>query len=141
MNSCARSRSIAIAVLGVLLPAGLTVRTWAAQPPAQQTKKLPMTRADVRWEPDIRRFEDQDRKKPPAQGGIVFVGSSTIRRWDLAKSFPGLPAVNRGFGGSHMTDSLRYVDRIVTPYHPRVVVVYAGDNDLASGKSPQRVAD
>ncbi len=92
-----------------------------------------------RWEQAIRDFEAQDRKSAPAQGGIVFVGSSSIRLWKLAESFPGLIAMNRGFGGSELADSVRYADRIVIPYRPRIVVLYAGDNDLASGKSPERV--
>src|SRR5581483_624834 len=53
---------------------------------------------------------------------------------------PGVPVINRGFGGSEIADSTRYADRIVIPYHPRRIVMYAGDNDIAKGKSPQRVA-
>ena len=70
---------------------------------------------------------------PPQKGGIVFVGSSTIRRWDTASYFPDLKIINRGFGGSEMADAARYVDRIVIPYEPRLVVVYSGDNDISSG--------
>jgi lysophospholipase L1-like esterase len=94
-----------------------------------------------RWEPTIREFEAQDRLAPPAPGGVVFVGSSSIRLWDLAKSFPGHRAVNRGFGGSQLADAVRYAERIVIPYAPRVVVLYAGDNDLAAGKNPEQVFD
>ncbi len=92
------------------------------------------------WERDIRAFEAADRKAPPAPGGIVFVGSSSIRMWDLPKSFPDLPVINRGFGGSQLADAVLYAHRIVTPYQPRIVVLYAGDNDIASGKSPEQVA-
>jgi lysophospholipase L1-like esterase len=92
-----------------------------------------------RWEPAIKAFEEGDRLAPPPKEGIVFIGSSSIRRWDLAKYFPGLPAVNRGFGGSQMEDSARYADRILLPLKPKTVVVYAGDNDIAAGKSPERV--
>jgi len=94
-----------------------------------------------RWEADIVAFEQQDQVQPPARGGVVFAGSSSIRMWDLAASFPQLGALNRGFGGSQMSDLLRYVDRIVIKYEPRVVVIYEGDNDLASGESPAQVAD
>src|SRR5438094_7398035 len=94
-----------------------------------------------RWESAIRAVEEQDRMAPPPPGGNVFVGSSSIRFWKLADSFPDLACVNRGFGGSEMADSARYADRIVTPYKPRVVVLYAGDNDLALGKSPEAVRD
>jgi len=92
------------------------------------------------WEPAIRKFETADAENPPGQGCVVFVGSSSIRRWDLKKSFPRLDAVNRGFGGSHVADAVHFADRIVIKYKPRLVVLYAGDNDIAAGKSPQRVS-
>jgi lysophospholipase L1-like esterase len=63
-----------------------------------------------------------------------------IVRWDLKKSFPDLKTINRGFGGSEMIDALHYADRIVIPYKPRIVVVYAGDNDTALGTTPEQVA-
>ena len=94
----------------------------------------------ARWEPDIAAFEAKDKTNPPPEGGVVFVGSSSIVGWDLAKHFPGLARVNRGFGGSEMTDSAHFAERIVTPYKPRLVVVYAGDNDIAEGKDPAEVA-
>lgn len=92
-----------------------------------------------RWEPDIRAFEAGDRAAPPAKGGIVFLGSSSFRRWDLERFFPGRGLINRGFGGSQMADALRYLDRIVLPLRPRTVVLYEGDNDLANGKDPETV--
>ena len=92
------------------------------------------------WEPEIRRFEAMDRKSPPPPNQIVFVGASMIVRWDLKKAFPDLNTINRGFGGSEMIDALHYVDRIVIPYKPRIVVVYEGDNDTALGTTPEQVA-
>jgi len=94
-----------------------------------------------KWEGAIRKFEEQDTKNPPAKGGIVFVGSSSIVGWKLDKHFPDAAALNRGFGGSQMADSVAFVDRLVTKHEPRVVVVYAGDNDIAAGKSPETVLD
>jgi lysophospholipase L1-like esterase len=91
---------------------------------------VPVAAQTDRWEKDIAAFEAADRVALPPKGEIVFVGSSTIRLWDLAASFPDLKTINRGFGGSEMADSTRYVDRIVVPYSPRIVVVYAGDNDI-----------
>ncbi len=85
-------------------------------------------------------FAEQD-KKDPAIGGVVFVGSSSIRLWDLATYFPNVPAINRGFGGSQMIDSVTHADLLVISHKPRTVIVYAGDNDLAGGKTPQQVSD
>jgi lysophospholipase L1-like esterase len=95
------------------------------------------------WEPAIRSFEEQDKAHPPAPGCIVFTGSSSIRFWDtLAADMKPLDVINRGFGGSQFSDLDQYASRIVVAYHPRAVVVYEGDNDLAegSGKTPEIVA-
>ncbi len=94
-----------------------------------------------RWESAIQKFEEQDRRMPPAKGGILFVGSSSIRFWDLEKHFPELEPLNRGFGGSQVADTVHFADRIVLPYEPRVIVMYAGDNDIAAGKTPCEVHD
>jgi len=93
-----------------------------------------------KWETEIKKFEESDRQNPPAKGAVLFIGSSSIRMWQsLAEDFPGIKVINRGFGGSEIADSTFYVDRIVIPYQPKVVILYAGDNDLANGKTPQQV--
>ena len=93
------------------------------------------------WAKEMAAFAGQDRKTPPSPGGIVFVGSSSIRLWDLERSFPKLPIVNRGFGGSQIVDSVRDADLLVIRHKPRTVVLYAGDNDIAAGRSPAVVAN
>jgi lysophospholipase L1-like esterase len=93
-----------------------------------------------RWEGEIRKFELLDRRTPPPAHPILFTGSSSIRLWtNLTTAFPGRTILNRGFGGSHMSDLVFYFDRVVRPYRPKLVVVYEGDNDLASGKSVEQV--
>jgi lysophospholipase L1-like esterase len=105
-----------------------------------QTVKETKSPPEARWEKDIRAFEAADKTNPPPQGAVLFIGSSSIRLWaNLEQAFPGHKVLNRGFGGSELSDSVAFVDRIVTPYKPRLVVLYAGDNDLASGKSPERI--
>lgn len=96
--------------------------------------------AASKWEKTIQAFEDEDRKQPPRENGVLFLGSSSIRLWDVAKSFPELPVINRGFGGSQIADSVQFAERIVLPHKPRLVVFYAGDNDIAAGKSAEQVA-
>lgn len=95
----------------------------------------------ARWEPAIQRFEEADQDHPRPRHGMLFVGSSSIRFWNLKKSFPELPAINHGFGGSQIADTVYFADRIVWPFQPEVIVMYAGDNDIAAGKSPQTVSD
>lgn len=93
------------------------------------------------WAEAIAAFAAADRAGLQS-GGVVFVGSSSIRLWaDLEKRYRTYAAVNRGFGGSTLADCLRYLDRLVLPHRPRLVVVYAGDNDLAYGRTPQQVLD
>ena len=90
-----------------------------------------------KWEPEISAFEKAGLRK----GGIVFTGSSTIRLWkSLEKDFVDLPVLNRGFGGSRLQDSVDFAERIVVPQEPHMVVLFAGTNDIAAGKSPDDVA-
>ncbi len=92
-----------------------------------------------RWEQTIQAFEDWDRKNSFPPDAVLFVGSSSIRLWPTRESFPDLPVINRGFGGSQISEVNYYARRIVLPYKPSVVVFYAGDNDIASGKSARQV--
>ena len=92
------------------------------------------------FESEISAFEQADLASPPPAIPVLFVGSSSIRVWpDLAGDFPDYPVMNRGFGGSKMSDLLYYFDRIVAPYDPALILVYEGDNDLAAGKSVDQV--
>ena len=95
-----------------------------------------------RWDAAIQKFEDQDKVSPPPQNGIVFIGASSIVRWNLPEYFPelGAKAINRGFSGSQSVDAVRYVERIVVPYHPRIVVYYAGDNDVEANVPAREIA-
>ena len=102
----------------------------------------PATRpAAAPFEKSILAFEKSDRENPPPQNANLFIGSSSIAKWKtLAADFPGVPVINRGFGGSRIADSTRNVSRIVLPYHPRRIFFYAGDNDLAGKHTPEQVA-
>ncbi len=92
------------------------------------------------WEKEIRAFEKAALTSPPPSGAILFIGSSSTRLWKtLAQDFPDHKVINRGFGGSQIADSVNYADRIVIPCKPRLIVLQAGGNDIAAGKSPERV--
>jgi lysophospholipase L1-like esterase len=84
---------------------------------------------------EIKAFEHQDSLTPPPTNGILLVGSSSFTKWkDVNAYFPGFPIINRGFGGSSLTDVIRYTYNIILPYQPRQVIIYCGENDLAYGK-------
>ena len=100
-------------------------------------------RSPQSWEETIAKFEASDRQTPVPPGGVVFIGASSIVRWNLPESFPelGAKAINRGFGGSLLADSVYFADRIVIPYKPRIVVLYAGDNDVETPTTAEQIAD
>ena len=123
------SHSFRLLALGIVLTLALSLR-------AQE--KAPAPKAG-KWDKEFAAMEARDKESPPPKHGIVFVGSSSIRMWDLKKSFPRLPAINRGFGGSQLADSVEHFDRLVLAHQPKAIVLYAGDNDLAGKKTPQDV--
>jgi lysophospholipase L1-like esterase len=82
---------------------------------------------------EIQEFKKQDSINPPPKGSIVFVGSSSFQKWkNVQEMFPGYTIINRGFGGSSLPDVIRYAEDIIYPYQPKQVVIYCGDNDIAS---------
>jgi lysophospholipase L1-like esterase len=93
------------------------------------------------WDQAFEAFAADDASHPHPEGGVLFVGSSSIRLWsDLQDQFKDLPVViNRGFGGSQLADCVKNLNRLVIRYRPSTVLVYAGDNDLAAGTTPDEV--
>jgi lysophospholipase L1-like esterase len=111
---------------------------------ARQSVQSQAQNPATKWEPDIEKFEEADKARPPKPGMIVFAGSSSfVRRSTLVDDMKPLEVINRGFGGSQMSDLDYYAKRIVNVYRPKAVVVYEGDNDLAasSPKTPEMVAN
>jgi lysophospholipase L1-like esterase len=83
---------------------------------------------------EIEAFKKLDKAHPPVKNGILFIGSSSLRKWtELEKTFAAYQAINRGFGGSTLTDAIFYVNDLIDPYQPRQVVIYSGENDIAEG--------
>jgi len=95
----------------------------------------------TRFADAIETFAQYDTKNSFPAEATVFVGSSSIVFWDTAARFPGMPLINRGFGGSVMSDLVHYVDETVVKYAPRTVVVYEGDNDTSAGKRSQQILE
>jgi len=96
------------------------------------------------WEKAIRAFENKERKQAAPKGAVVFAGSSTIRFWGgLVQDMAPLPTVQRGFGGAKVNDVTHYMDRLITPHDPAMVVLYIGSNDLLDfgGNRPKSVQE
>ena len=125
--------------LAAALALGSTLFLAACAGPAG--RPVPAAHDFARWEAEIKAFESADRDKPPPTGGVLFIGSSTIRLWTtLAQDFPDCQVLNRGFGGSEIVDSTHFADRIIFPYRPRQVFLRAGGNDIHAGRLPGEVA-
>jgi lysophospholipase L1-like esterase len=111
-----------------LLVVALSVAGLSAQSPAE------------RWTRALADFDAADHAAPTPPGDVLFLGSSTIVNWDLVKAFPGIRALNRGVWSSSLYDAVQRIDRLVIPYAPRLIVLYAGDNDINSGATSEQVA-
>lgn len=110
----------------------LALLLWAGVLQAQETKG--------RFESSMQEFDEKDRKNPPAEGVILFTGSSSIKMWqDIDEYFPEHDVLNRGFGGSDFSDLLHYKDRVIFKYKPSKIFIYEGDNDIASGEDPKDI--
>src|ERR1700748_2366385 len=88
-----------------------------------------------------RDFKHQDSLNFPKPNGILFIGSSSIRKWtDLEQRFADKPIIRRGVGGCELSQLVKYyTPYILFPYHPRKIFIYAGENDIAAGESPDSV--
>lgn len=124
-----RSLVLAWVLIGALVP------LFAGQDRAAAAEKSP-----GRWEGEIRAFEQADAREMPRPGGVMFYGSSSFRLWtNVAAAFPAFRVVNRGFGGSQLSDLNEHFARVVPRHAPQVLLIYGGDNDIAAGKSAAQV--
>jgi lysophospholipase L1-like esterase len=121
--SRARARPLLALIALTLATAGLS-----AQSPAE------------RWIKALAEFDAADRATPPPLGDVLFLGSSTIVSWDTSRAFPGVRTINRGVWSSSLADAVQRIDRLVLPYAPRLIVLYAGDNDINGGATSEQVA-
>ncbi len=140
----ARRAIMTLAVLSFGAVGVTRAQTTAPQRPIGSTTQSGTETREARaerWKESFDLFAAADLKQAPKPGGVLFVGSSSIRLWDsLEQDFQALPIVTkRGFGGSRLSDCSEHVSKLVLPYKPRLVIVYAGDNDLAEGATPADV--
>ena len=120
-------KSISVLIISIVFGLGLQAQTYDRQ---------------NLWDKEINAFAEIDRKQTPPANAVLFVGSSSIRMWtNLRSSFPRIKVINRGFGGSRLEDVNYYFDKIVTPYNPKTIVLYAGENDLDEGIAPEKVLE
>ncbi|MFP5436109.1 GDSL-type esterase/lipase family protein [Sphingobium sp. ba1] len=142
--ACARSIAIkgaAALLLALALPGIAHGQVQGGQAEGGQAQdRPPNADPSFPFAREIEAFAKANAASPPVEGATLFLGSSSIRLWDIAGSFTDIPTVNRGFGGASTPDVLRYYRRLLPPTKPRTIIVYVGENDLAAGASPDKVA-
>ncbi|MBK9709474.1 MAG: hypothetical protein IPO77_21535 [Acidobacteria bacterium] len=130
-----RTRRLILTLATVILACcamTITSRAQQSAPPAQT----------IRFAADIEAFLKQDQVNPPPKGGILFIGSSIFRQWkNLKEQMAPLPVFNRAFGGSRTPEILYYMDKIVLPYEPKIIVYYCGSNDVNAGETAERISE
>src|SRR5690554_1453206 len=137
----ARPRNLAF--LAMLAALALLLAACATTAPAPTAWQAPPGLDPVstsHWETDMARFAAEDARNPPPGQPVVFASSSSFRMWEsLARDFPDVPVLNRGFGGSQVRDLIWHAEAVAIRYRPRTVLLYAGENDIDAGRSPGQV--
>src|SRR5580692_6370933 len=135
-------RTLLIILMSLIAGSALeTARTQTVAPPDPPPVAVAPSPVPANpFESEVTSLEAKLLQSPIASSPIVFYGSSSIRLWkSLQQDFSGYAVLNCGFGGSRLTDCVRYANRIVLPRKPPAIVIYAGDNDLALGIAPETV--
>lgn len=128
-------RSTFLLVAALAVGPGVYARSQCPPPPPPALVGEPEP-----WEGEIAQFEAGDKVNPPPKGAVLFIGGSSIRLWpNIRADFPKVDVVQRGFGGTDLHLVVHYAPRVVLPYCPRLIVVYAGDNDVAEGRTPEEI--
>jgi lysophospholipase L1-like esterase len=134
-------KAIIIKKVGLLFFIGMTFFSCQENSNSNDASMIGKLRGDKvssRFEQEILNFEESDKIRFPQKNGILFTGSSSIRMWEtLEKDMAPLPIINRGFGGSTTPEVIQYIDRIVFPYEPQIIVFYCGENDIHEKTLPQ----
>jgi len=91
------------------------------------------TSTAIPFQEEIEVFLKKDSILMPAANSILFVGSSSFNYWkDISNYFPGYPIINRGFGGSSLTDVIYFNKETILKYKPKQIYIYCGENDIAA---------
>ncbi len=107
---------------------------------ARAQSNISAAAAGNRFEKNVQAYEAKDRTNPPPQNAILLLGDSQFYRWKtVAEDLPDFTIVNRGIDSFQISDLVYFADRLMTPYHPRMIVLHVGGNDVHNGRSPEQV--
>lgn len=142
--ACARSivtdRRLGVRRPGKPICYALALAALLAMPASLRAEATPKPDPSFPFSREIEAFARARDAGPALVGATLFIGSSSIRLWDIDDSFPDIATVNRGFGGATTPDVLHYYSRLLPRAQPASIVVYVGENDLAAGRTPAQVA-
>ncbi len=89
-----------------------------------------------RFRKEIEDFEKNDSLFPNRKVDVVFIGSSSIRKWkSLESDMKEFNVLNRAFGGSTIPEVIYYSDICIFKHRPKKIVLYAGENDISTTKT------
>lgn len=94
-----------------------------------------------RFEAELKALAAHDHHVPREAVGTLFIGSSSIRLWNVKADFAAHRPLNHGFGGATVLDVLANYDLLTTRYEPETIIVYVGENDIVHGRGAQAAAD
>jgi len=115
----------------------LQLIVWSPQAMAQPA----VPQQKIWFQKEVKELLKQDRSTPPPRQAIVFTGSSIFRFWvTLERDMSPLPVVNRAFGGARTWEVLHYMDSLILPLAPSIIVYYCGGNDIESGAAADDIA-
>jgi lysophospholipase L1-like esterase len=93
-----------------------------------------------RWKARVEQMLQKDEQNPPPKEAVLFAGSATIAGWDLKHYFPEYRTINRGIGGSMISETTYYAGQLIIPFKPSTIVFYSGDNDTGYGMPTDMIA-
>jgi lysophospholipase L1-like esterase len=118
----------------------VSLSTFAMLLSAACLAQAPAATLQEKFEKQVLEYEAADRASPPPRGAILFAGDSQFFRWKtIREDLPGHTLINRGIDSFQLEHLIRYADRLVLPYDPRLIVLHVGGNDVHNGKTPEHV--
>lgn len=124
------NRWIKTGALALLLQCAGVAR---AELPAEQ-----VAAARERWAEDIARLKEKDALEKHPADAVLFLGSSSIRRWEtIARDMAPYHPIQRGYGGARYADLAVFAPELMTPHRFRALVVYAGNDVVGKEDDPE----
>ncbi len=95
----------------------------------------------TRYQGDIDRYTDENRKLQDKSCDVLFLGSSSINLWEnIYNDMAPMKIIRRSYGGATIRDMLYNYDVIARGYQPRSIVLYV-ENDVCGSPEDLTVGE